>query len=297
MKRFCKAVISLFLLSVFGFSLFGCRYKGYEGEYPGAYTLICSQVPDTLGARVILQSLYDPQILPLESDSFGRSLYLYLEDTDGLLSLCIVQKENSERVYFYPEKSTISVKMPPHYYDIDNTKLSKKELKSLVSEMFPAESIEKFKIRNDWNKPINDSLLDSAEMISPKLESKWDGRPDTVNLSDETWLFHMLATAEREGHDFSRVEEDDKHFSEAIWMATDDYGRRLYYVEGCYYLDGSEDEPQIRYREKYLEMIAIINPDGSFDPDSFMAELYDKADYQGQISELKEKCGWDQPIE
>ena len=128
MKRFFKVVISLFLLSFFVFSLVGCSYEGYDGEYPGAYTLICSQVPDTLGVRVILQILEDPQILPIESDSLGRTLYLYLEDTDGLLSLCIVQKENSETVYFYPEKSTLSVRVPPSYYDIDNTKLSNDEL-------------------------------------------------------------------------------------------------------------------------------------------------------------------------
>ena len=165
-----------------------------------------------------------------------------------------------------------------------------------MSETFPTESIEELKLQNDWNKPINDALFDSAEMLSPKINSKWDGRPDTVNLSDDTWLLHMLAIAENGDHDFSHVREDDKYFSEAIWMANDDYGRRLYYLEGYYYIYGSENEPQIECIEKYLEMIAIINPDGSFDPECFMAELYDKANYQGQIAELKTKCGWDQPI-
>ena len=40
----------------------------------------------------------------------------------------------------------------------------------------------------------------------------------------------------------------------------------------------------------------IINPDGSFNSETFMSELKVKSDYQAAIAELKELNAWDRPL-
>ena len=89
-----------------------------------------------------------------------------------------------------------------------------------------------------------------------------------------------------------------RFFTYAYWMATDAYGRRLYYVEGIYTTyPTEEDNTHVEYSERYFDMIAIINPDGSFNEDIFMAELADRADYQASLRVLKAANGWNQPLE
>ena len=92
-----------------------------------------------------------------------------------------------------------------------------------------------------------------------------------------------------------KPEEYYRYFSHENYMATDDYGRRLYYVE-AYYTIYFTDSKDINYITYYLEMIAIINPDGSYNPDTFMTELKDKTNYQEQIKELKLANGWNHPL-
>jgi len=272
----------------------GCSFRGYKGKYKGAYTLIYNQVPDILGARTSGPFLLDPQIVPIEADEYGRVLYAYFEDTDELLSVGIVQKEEDGRVFFYPEKSTVSARMPDSYYDIDNEEYSESELLSLVNSLFTSDMMEKFKADNDWSLPMDESKLDSAEITTQKIAARWEYRKDSVNLSQAEWEEQIVALAHKNGHVFD--ERESFYYSYESYMATDDYGRRLYYVEGCYY-DYPEDESQVWYVRYYLEMIAIINPDGTFDGDSFMVELEDKANYQKQISELKLANNWNEPIE
>ena len=43
-------------------------------------------------------------------------------------------------------------------------------------------------------------------------------------------------------------------------------------------------------------MLAIINPDGSYDADTFIIEIEDKLNFHDQLRELKDTCGWNQPL-
>ena len=131
MKRYAKLIAFICLAAMLTSFFVGCGYLGYRGEHVAAYTLVYSQVPDILGARAVV-SMHDPQILLLESDSYGRGLYLYYEDCDEMLTVAIVQKQTDERVYYYPEESTLSFAMPDSMYDIDNPALSEDKLKSLL---------------------------------------------------------------------------------------------------------------------------------------------------------------------
>ena len=125
MKHFLRIVALICTIVILTVSIIGCSYRGYRGDYAGAYTLIYSQVPDILGARASGPYLLDPQIILLEQDNMGRTMYLYIESTDELISICIVQKETDNEVYFYPEKSTLSFRAPDYIYDIDQDKIPK----------------------------------------------------------------------------------------------------------------------------------------------------------------------------
>ena len=127
------------------------------------------------------------------------------------------------------------------------------------------------------------------------LPYRWSVRTDTVNISSEDWLAAMVRVSENNGSNIGESDERERYFNRAIWMATDSYGRRLYYVEGYYYTH-DEENVNLSYYQYYIETVAIINPDGSYDPDTFMTELADKTDYQGRIKALKEANGWNQPL-
>ena len=299
MKRLVKMISCICMLMLFVMTVAGCGYSGYRGKYKGAYTLIYSQVPDMYGASMDGAFMRDPQLFPLDSDSYGRTMYLYMESTDGFLSAGIVQKETADTVYFYPEQSTVSFRLPDDVYDLYNKEISEDKLMALFYGLCSVETLETFKKDNDWNAPINEAKLDSVPIDAPTISVRWGSRKDKVNLLNTEWEEQIFALAKKNGHQFSEERTDSKYFSHANWMATDDYGRRLYYVEGYYYRYGDEigDDPHLVYTCYYLEMVAIINPDKTFDTDTFMVELVDKVNYQEQIKALKLANGWDTPLD
>lgn len=294
MKHFLKIIFLICIIFILAISIIGCSYRGYRGDFAGAYTLICNQVPDILGARPQGILLSDPQIILWERDEYGRALYIYFEKSDELLSVGIVQKEEGRKVFFYPEKSTISARIPDNHYDIDNHTYSELGLVQLMYSVLSVFEIEEFKTENDWNLPINENKLDSTEITKYTISARWEHRKDSVNLNQHQWEEQICALAHKNGHVFD--DNEKFYFSYTNYMATDDYGRKLYYVEGYYY-EYPENNSNIYYVRHYLEMIAIINPDETFNSETFMVELKDKANYQEQIHDLKIANGWNQPIE
>lgn len=298
MKYCLKLIATLCLFSLMLSLLAGCGYLGYRGEHKGAYTLVYSQVPDILGAREVV-ALHHPQVLLLEEDSFDRGLYLYYEDSDGMLTAAIVQRETKDFVYYYPEESTLSFAIPDSMFDIDNPELSEERLKSLFDEFCTDEALTQFKAQNDWDLSINEQKLEKAPITSPMLIYRWSHRGDgiTVNLQESDWTEVMAEVAIQNGHEITDDNKYTVYLNYVSWMADDDYGRSLYYVDGRYYVYGDKEDYHISSRCYYLEMVAITDPDGSFDPDTFMMELKDKANYQSVIKELKQLHGWNKPLE
>ena len=298
MKVFIRITALMLTVLFVVLSVSGCGYLGYRGDHVAAYTLVYSQVPDILGARAVV-AMHDPQILLLERDSYDRGLYLYYEDCDEMLTVAIVQLDMDGRVYYYPEESTLSFAMPDSMYDIDNPALSEEKLKSLLADFCTDEMLDSFKAQNDWNSPINEGKLESAEMTSPMLIYRWShrGHNAEIELSRDEWRDVMIKVAIKNGHCIDTEDAYGVYLSYVSWMATDDYGRNLYYVEGYYYIYGDREDEHVSYRQYYLEMVAITAPDGSFEPDTFMMELEEKVNYQSTIRELKEINGWNQPPE
>ena len=299
MKLLIKFSAIICLVASLTLVLCSCRsYSGYKGDYPGAYTLAYTQIPDTLGATRKTTRFRDPQILLLERDSYDRGLYIYFESTDKPLSVLVVQKENNERVWFYPEKSTISFKTPDSIYDIRDKKLSKEKLTELYRELCSNDDLANLKEINDWNKPIDESLLESADITRPALSGPWSFRKDKVNLKDEVWKEEIFGVATKNGHNIPSEYISGYHGTNVYenWMATDTYGRRLYYVECSYYVYNEDPTSNVLNTEYFLEMIAILMPDESYNKDTFMVELKDKTNYQEQMRELKVANGWNTPL-
>ncbi|MBQ8303218.1 MAG: hypothetical protein IJX97_06755 [Clostridia bacterium] len=297
MKYIAKTTALVCLLVVLTSLLFGCGYRGYKGDHPEAYTLAYTQIPGTRGAREIGPGFDDPQILLIETDSLGRGLYLYYESSEGPISIVIVQKATEEKVYFYPEDSALSFRTPDDIYDVYDKKLSKEKLTSLYRELCSDEVLAKFKEANDWNKPIDENKLDSAEITIPKISNPWSNISGKLSAFID-WREYMLSLAVKNGHN---VPEGHLNGSNGMniytsYMATDSYGRELYYVQSSYYVYSEDGVYPSTLTEYYLEMLAIINPDGSFDKDIFMVELEDKLNWQEQMRELKEANGWNKPI-
>lgn len=303
MNHTIKITAFICLLAIILSLLLGCGYGGYGGEHKAAYTLFCTQVPDTRGVRDSTLGLDDPLLILLETDSFGRGLYLYLEETAETVSVGIVQRQEDGRVYFYPEESTVTLRVPDRWFDLYNKDLSESELRALLGDTFDSEVLDALKARNAWDAPIDESRLDSAEIQTPALEARWSDRTDSVNLTDDEWLEALVQLAIRHGAPLEKLPDgryDKVYFDHATYMATDAYGRRLYYAQIYYYVYpevtdiDSINLPYFRYK---VETVAIINPDGSYDPETFAVELHDKVDYQDQIREHKNTHGWNTPIE
>lgn len=294
-----KLCALLIILCTASMLLCGCSYSGYKSKYAGAYTLTYSQIPGTRGASQVLFAFRDPQIILLERDSQGRGLYLYLEDTEGPLSAVIVQGEHENKVFFYPEKCYISLKTPDRIFDSFNKSLSDEALTELFYELCPEGKLDELKEKNDWNKPIDETKLESAKITKPRIANTWSYRTGKVITPFFEWRDLILAVAVENGHNVpeSYLEGNSGMNIYDSYMATDKYGRELHYIETDYNVYSDDGVYPSYYTTYYLQMVAIINPDGSFDPDSFMIELesiYDPAD---QINELKERCGWNMPYE
>ena len=293
-----KTASLITLLTVILSYLFSCSYSGYRGDYKGAYTLAYTQIPDARGVRYTGPGFADPSIIQLETDSQGRALYLYLESTDGPLSLIIVQKEREEKVYFYPEESTLCFKVPDSLYDIFEKKVADEKIISLYNELCSADVLSAFKEQNDWDEPITEQKLDSADIILPGISSPWEYRKGDLTLSKEEWKKNLFAIGQKNGHN---IPEDYLTGYNGIniydnWMATDSYGRQLFYIEAEYCVYSEEGVFPSTYTWFYLEMFAIINPDGSYDGETFMIEIEDKLNFHDQLRELKDTCGWNQPL-
>lgn len=299
MKLLIKVPAIVCLIALLMLALCSCRsYRGYKGDHPGAYTLAYTEIPNTFGATRKTTRFRDPQILLLETDSYGRGLYIYFESTDKPLSVLVVQKESEERVWFYPQRSTISFKTPDSVYDLRDKKLSKERLTELYRELCSSDALASLKEMNDWNEPLQESLFESAEITRPKLTGPWSFRKDSVNLNDDVWKEEIFSVAIKNGHNIP-AEYISGYYGTNVyenWMATDNYGRRLYYVEcgySVYNEDPTSNVSSVRYN---LEMIAILMPDESYNKDTFMVELEDMTNYQEQMRELKAANGWNTPL-
>lgn len=176
MKKVLATV--LILVSVIVTSMFGCiDTKSYDGEHVDLYTEAINSLLFTKGHSNGVEFPIPSTVKLIETDSYGRKLYLYSEsyfliDSEICFSsLLISQKTEDDFVYFYENINFISKK--------------KEQFKTVE---FEESEIQALKDRNDWDKEINlsscvayekrtmkKSVIADDDLIKEALCTKIDG--------------------------------------------------------------------------------------------------------------------------
>ena len=164
----------------------------YSGDYPDLYSVVLYSIPDTIG-YFSSEIMENPRIELLETDDFGRKLFMYYEGNSvSTYSLVIQQYSLENEVCFYSDYDFISS----------------------PSEQFSEEAISLLKTNNDWNNELQESNCECKQQITKKgqVPLSFDQIqpfyeivfPGDEHFSDDRWIRYFL---------------------------TDDYGRILVTVE------------------------------------------------------------------
>jgi len=133
----------------------------YQGNDPELYSIALESV---IGSRSYVMN----QVLRIEEDAYGRVLFAFFgeniyvmnNDQEAAIAIVIAQKTDSNFAHYYDSSNATSV-ISIHNLDEELT------LK-LLESYFDEEDIEELKVKNDWNKPINDKLLFRTEVTRKK---------------------------------------------------------------------------------------------------------------------------------
>ncbi len=249
MKRTAFIIICLCI----GIVLTGCEQPIYRGKdkdlfSAGTYSIIGSDRYGYTSTEII------------EKDNYGRTLFyfyfrnLFFTDVTAFRSymtgLCICQYSDAELVYFYEDVCTQVVpKEKCELSDFD---------------------VEKLKLNNDWNKPLEYSKMTTREYAPCYgMGREYDIRADariTVCVQD---IFPQSVNY--------RIAK--------IYGDTDKNGKMLFLIRVCDLSYGWED--------KYLKTyIMILNADCTYDEDTCIQEIDDVVNYFDEVHELKLRNGW-----
>jgi len=244
----------------------------YTGDYPELYSVAISSI---LGARgyEIIEGAWrggagQPHVSILETDDFGRVLFLYGENefirrtADGGFRSAnknvyiIVQRVGGDYVYFYP-----------HY----NFTIRRQEVNSAIANYFDdipvlsTDDLDTLKEANSWNQELSD---DSAFERVRIVRQKEGGPLSNRELANAYSVIFPDVEAGR-----STV---------ASWMnylRTDRYGRSVYSTWGT-----------------GMVFVAIVfQPDHSFNVETGTLEITDEINYQTELRLLMEANGWNMP--
>lgn len=162
MKRLYYCVLCLFAVLFFS----SCKGHDYEytGEYPALYTEAIHSLLWTKGISSKADIICDPLIKKLEEDNYGRILFEYSEKAFisdfAFSSLIVLQKEDSDFVYFYEDFNFICK--------------GKETVNSKVE--FNEREINELKVLNDWNNELDLSKCIKKEIIYKKKNSPLDDK-------------------------------------------------------------------------------------------------------------------------
>ena len=260
-NRFKKKVavgITIFSLAC---ALTGCRFTGYEGEYPALYTEAVNSLLSVRGYN----SHDDAIVEIIEEDAFGRVLFSYYLDKshycgERIFGYLICQKVDETYVYYYPDYNYILNER--NHVDIP----------------FSEEEIEDLKTKNDWGEEINEERFIKYEITRKKKEP---------NVKIEKKDYQVLI--KKVAMDHGRIVDESKAYPSPVYLTSDSYGRMLFYVE----VDLGNS---YKWNTEYILAI-IFNPDGSYDEETCVLELNDFYHEQDRLKEFKELNGWNQPLE
>lgn len=141
-------------LILFVFTATSCDlvYNGYSGACKDLYTVAINSLLHCRGYMNNPESWYDPEIELLESDSYGRTMFIYAEGSYlGRWNLLISQKTENPFVYFYPDYNFIAS----------------------GNDVFSDEQKNRLKELNDWGKELNLDKCSKSYIVNKKAEIKY----------------------------------------------------------------------------------------------------------------------------
>lgn len=250
----------------------------YRGDRPDLYTTAVYNVYGVHGLRSNGEVAFDPHIVVLETDEYGRTLFFYDErdlwldggdEPEFGAAFVIMQQSDGKQSYDYPGECSLSYFGKLEHWD----EWSPAEILALADP----EALAELKARNDWGKPMDQSKCARRKYVK--------SQPD---ISQPEWKLEemMCAYAASRGYTGS----DDLPNVHVYYGGEDLYGRELCHINCSFGDDGADGE---RVYTDY-SCAVILGPDGSWSLDG-IAELDNPTDVETVLPALRERCRWNQP--
>lgn len=133
----------------------------YSGDHPELYTVAVNSLLWNKGVGSLSDRACDPEIEVVETDNYGRVLFMYREmpfsQNIVFSSLLIMQSTIDNYAYYYEDCNFICKDETPPY--------------SKVTSEFDVKDIEKLKQENDWNKELNLDKCKKTEISNTKKKN------------------------------------------------------------------------------------------------------------------------------
>lgn len=267
-RKIFIAIIGLLLILALSSCaiIFNGRISQYEGAHQDCAATAIYSIPGT-------SSENSDQVLILDTDQYGRTLFAYLQNVSWLtisergatnvLGLLIMQKSDEHDVYFYGEKNYLFKIIP---VDNQTEYQAYQELTvELIQRYFSDDDLSALKQANLWNQPLeNDtSALSSSplQLIKGEELSK-----DTINKLKATIGSNI------------RYE----------FLRKDALGRSMYFILNILPPD---ENSEIHTHEWYMIM---LEPDGSISSNGEAIMQLDRSnDIPSQILDFRNKYNWE----
>lgn len=159
-----KKMICMIITFLTVFPLCGCFYSreevAYKGEYPALFTEACISDYSATGYRNLGEVALSAEIVLLDTDRYGRTLFCYSEyESLWPEAILVCQYYTDTEVFFYHGYNIITMKK-------GDTNLSIHDDPQIILDYYGEENIEALKEWNDWDKPIDESKCISAEITN-----------------------------------------------------------------------------------------------------------------------------------
>ncbi|MCL2671950.1 MAG: hypothetical protein FWF10_07935 [Clostridiales bacterium] len=285
----------IWLLIIFLFMNGSATYDPYY-DWPSVHTQAINSllgISNTTGPNTILQ---------MEEDDFGRKMYVYYHspgwdpNREWLMAILIEQKSDRKNVYYYPDYSFIVHPIPdfeeiwddayeeeydqllhdaqamtPKETDVLEKELRDRQLVKKAREILTEEAIDELKVKNNWNKPIDDSKF--IKNRHPKLNRprRKPGKLVPIGVLREVYYTFYP----NKGNVVDSYIEWNYDY-----LTSDDYGRHIFFLQ-------TEDDD----RNVTNSYVILFHPDNTYD----IAEITDIWNYQDELKAFKERNGWNKP--
>lgn len=241
----------------------------YDGEHVDCAATAIYSIPG-------INSSSEDQIIILETDQYGRTLFAFLKretwltsgsshDPANVLGILIIQKSDENNVYFYGEQNYM-FQIIPVENNPDLPESYQKLSLDLVNQYYSEEDYLILKQTNNWDQPFMDGDI--------KLSSA------PLNLEKDDFLNRLEGRSTRKS-----LEKEIGSNLRYTLLRKDKTGCSMYFVLNIK-ADGDDEDSYEWYMVK-------INSDGSFiADDSTITQLDKTRDIPSQILDFRNNCGW-----